>query len=515
MIYPIVHFLTGSFVFYGSYYYGWVHIITLFEQLQTSSKVLQTASTQNLFALFKEEEESTDAETGYSRWYTVVKCCRWVSRVAFSMTISCSVVIIQFILWQFQHDGDIPALDLHLWNWNLAALIIVLVLIQPLTVCVLLFDRLLRGSSVARKLSACALTLYSWLIFASRSYRFTDLDVVDGSSMLSYYTQCISIMGVTLMGVLNGVGSYSTVYYYLYKGVTPTDELNEEAKRLRIEQLQSSIVKTEDMIRKLPTGDDNVSHRNAYRAKSSFLDLTMLSSSSSSSPVSSTKQELQSLTKLKNELYSKLMRVQTSLNTSSNKLFLTLNRVIGVYCLFKILQVTVIHILQFIHSNDINSSNSDPLVVTLAHVFELFVNQDEEFLVNQLSFIISGALFVLSFNGVFLTLTHMYRFLPIDVTSLQRSKKSVSVIKNLILSELLGTYVLATLLILKSNLSTTYSQSLGSLTMTQGVDIAMVDNWFNKVYLLSVVITGVLIKIGETWLDDDGFENDSIASKIV
>jgi hypothetical protein len=384
-------------------------------------------------------------------------------------------------------------------------LIVVLVFVQPALISVLLLNKLLRAVDDAIKMGSCALVMLGWLVFVSKSYTLTDMDVISGVGVLSYFTQRVSIMGVTLIAILNGVGSCSTVYYYLYKRATPKNEMDDEQTRQRIEHLQRSIVKTEEMIRALPQ-NDQLTQRTNLRPKSSFLSLPALSSPPS---------ELLTLTKLKNDMYVKLVRAQKSLLTvRPSQVTITFNRAIAVYCLFKMTQVFIVHLLQFIKSEDINTSRSDPLVLTLVHIIQIFISQDEDFLINQLSFIISGALFILSFNGVFLTLTHLYRFLPIDIAELQNSKRSVSVIKNMILAELLGVYVLATLLILKSNLTATYSQNLSTLTLTGGMDITLVDNWFDKVYLLSVVVTGVMNKIGEVWMDD-GFESESLAEKIV
>lgn len=502
MLYPALHVLTAVSVGYAAYSHLWQNVISLFERVQSSRPLIHTQSFHWLL--------SSDSESPVgSAWWHLIKWSQRAARVAFTITVMATVLAIQFILWQFQ-NSQINSVDLKLWEWNLWVLVLMIVFVQPALMCVLLFNKLLRDSAEQTKLGSCAAVMICWLVFISKGYLLTDMVVVGGGGVLSYYLQRVSIMGVTLIAILNGVGSYSTVYYYLYKTVTPVDEMDVEAAQKRVHHLEESLSRTEELIKQLhQSQSDQLTQRTNKKPKGSFLDLSMLSR------LSRKPTELDTLTKLKNELYIKLMRAQQSLSAEPMSRITThVNRVISVYCLFKVAQVLVVHLLQYIHSNDINTSRSDPLVITVAHVLELFTSQEEEFLINQLSFIISGALFVLSFNGVFLTLTHVYRFLPIDITSLQQSRKSVSAIKNMILAELLAIYVLATLLILKSNLTAIYSQNLTTLTMTRGMDIGLVDNWFDKVYLLSVVMTGVVIRVGEVWLDE-GFEDDQIADKIV
>ncbi len=229
-----------------------------------------------------------------------------------------------------------------------------------------------------------------------------------------------------------------------------------------------------------------------------------------------------------------MLKVERNINqsTSQDKFHVKIRKIIqlslSIYCTFKILQVTSIKIISIFNSkfyDEVSTKESDPLVLTIVKTIQIFITiKDEEFITNQLSFIVSGALFLCSINGVFMTFQHLYRFLPLDLSKLSKTTtpntkyQSVSIIKNLLISELTGIYTLATILILKSNLTSNFSSKLNTLfsLTNQNISIVQLDNWFDKIFLVSVVLTAVCIKTAEYLSDDiDGFEDQALAGKIV
>ncbi|CDR47533.1 CYFA0S33e00122g1_1 [Cyberlindnera fabianii] len=540
--------LTGFFVAFYTYKYTWFHIIHLFESLNNASNpipsLIHTASSANILQLIAASDDEDKVTRKHAQ---LVKA---IARAAFTATITSTVVMIEFILIELNRDIDASSPEHTLWGILLSTIVLCLVFVQPAAMCYLLVNKIFKSNILdndSTKLITSFSLMVIWLIFVSKSYIFTDLAVVEGAGMLSYYVQRISILGVTLMAVLNGVGSFSTVYYYLYKRLAPQQKVSTDTAKQRVQSLEKSLQNTDNMISKKEVelknriGDNTndaseLNRRTNLRPKGSFMDLQSLHIFNKSSSEQSTLQtEINSLKMIKNDIYVKLLRAQQTLDNQQAKLTGKSSykdqisgivaQCVSFYCLFKILQVSIVHSIQFFRSNDINTSKSDPLVLTLTHITEfVFTIEDEEFLINQLSFIISGVLFLCSFNGVFLTLTHLYRFLPIDLSKLdsssdkssstKRNPKSVSVIKNLFVSQLMGIYVLATINILKSNLTQTMGLKLNALMLTTGLEMNVVDHWFDKVFLVSVVLTGIVIRVGEVWRDD-GFEEQELMGKIV
>lgn len=78
------------------------------------------------------------------------------------------------------------------------------------------------------------------------------------------------------------------------------------------------------------------------------------------------------------------------------------------------------------------------------------------------------------------------------------SRRNPSIIKNLIVSELIGVYVVSTILLIRSNLPFGTALKLKELlgekfTMPTGA----IDSWFDKIYALVCIISVVGIHIAE------------------
>ena len=304
-----------------------------------------------------------------------------------------------------------------------------------------------------------------------------------------------------------------------------------KSKEIEYEKQQSS----------RPYADDSqLNKRPGFQPKKSFLDLNTLNQtlnpfkSNTSKVENELISEINSLKIIKNDIYLKMLKVERNINqsTSQDKFHVKIRKIIqlslSIYCTFKILQVTSIKIISIFNSkfyDEVSTKESDPLVLTIVKTIQIFITiKDEEFITNQLSFIVSGALFLCSINGVFMTFQHLYKFLPLDLSKLTKTTtpntkyQSVSIIKNLLISELTGIYTLATILILKSNLTSNFSSKLNTLfsLTNQNISIVQLDNWFDKIFLVSVVLTAVCIKTAEYLSDDiDGFEDQALAGKIV
>lgn len=542
-------------MFYQAYKYLWLHIIRLFESVNTVTKMSSTTASGTTTPLLLRTQSSQFLKLVVSNEdcsSKLVHCAKVLSRVLFSMTMATTVTIVEFILSQITNTEPLGPLVYSVWNFEIYSLVFILVFAQPLIITILIVNKFFKARVLNKmriKIGAVVGVLAAWLIFILKFDSFTDFKDLDFQfdSLRSNLLQKVSIIGITLISILNGVGSFSQFYYYLYKDPKFIIQDEDYAKQKLLE-LKSTYDRTENLInsktQELASHSEVLNKRTNIQPKGSFMDLKTLNPFKPS--LDPLEIEIESLVKIKNELLLKVLKIERSLqeanykSTKKDKIFSMLSKSLAVYCIFKIIQVTIVKLISFyyhITSNDDSprSKESDPLVITITKIMKMFIDfQDEDALVNQLNFIVSGGLFIASFNGVFITLTHLYRFLPIDLSVLQQStttnvtKKSVSIIKNLIVSELTGIYCLATLYILKSNLTRNFSSTLTSLLthtkrddqgavimINNALEIQVIDNWFEKVFLISVVITAGCIKLSETLGGDEGFESQDLLNKIV
>ena len=164
----------------------------------------------------------------------------------------------------------------------------------------------------------------------------------------------------------------------------------------------------------------------------------------------------------------------------------------------------------------LNKNTKDALAITIAKIIQgLFgyLPMSETQLINQVSFILSGSLFVCSFQNVLVTFKSLGRFLPTHAAAVNANVKTW--IKHLIVSEFLAIYVIATALLIRLNLPPeiaslmlkilSLSPHLGTTSQAQMLsEVEFIDTWFDKVFGVSCVVTFLVIAMKLF------IENDSI-----
>lgn len=177
-------------------------------------------------------------------------------------------------------------------------------------------------------------------------------------------------------------------------------------------------------------------------------------------------------------------------------------------------------------SYDDGGSDKDPLAVTISNILDFFLfrfnyQQELDSLTKQISLVLSICLFVCSLSTVSTTISYLLTLLPVrlqvlalsalqnkDNSELPKSKqdiylvrKTASIIKNLAVSELTGVYILATILMIRSNLPYEVSQRVNELLGERfTVPNVVIDIWSDKIFALSALFTIVGIKIAERTL---------------
>ena len=192
-------------------------------------------------------------------------------------------------------------------------------------------------------------------------------------------------------------------------------------------------------------------------------------------------------------------------NTNAGRVLNVFNTVFAVYCAYRICATSLSSLRRWWQPNH-SFATSDPINNVLALLTTHWdSNLDRAAWSRQISFLLSGIMLLASFNAVLQTFRLFARFAP---SLLQHAQTSLP----LIISQIAGTYVISSALLLRSNLpaevSSVISEALGA-----PLEGKFVEGWFESWFLAATGLTavGILIgrKVGGTddgWDDDDGIE---------
>lgn len=467
----------------------------------------------------------------YSEYSLSSKKVTSAIRVVSSTNFTCCVIAIEIILWQIKTADQEQRADLItkiIWPLISIMLSLFLILIQPFFILISLLNKFFMDKADMDKLTTVTSgTIIVW-IFALHNFHWGPF----------YYTESLltklSIVGVTIMAILSGVASVSTPYYifiFLWnKGrvdSTKSNNINTNASliwlndvmlREKIKDYETNIGENVMILNKIdnePGGSDSVL-REQLIEKIGWYQLE--------------------LGKLENKL-------KDSKQVRTVKKLFQLGFLL--YCIYKLISTFTIKVPHIImhaiaypkdysyeyfeklsKGND-EASSGDPLAVTLANIFDFLIfrfnyQQELDSLTKQISLILSISLFICSISTVTTTISYLLRLFPLRLQLLALStiqsngdekglpisnndryntEKKPSIIKNLIVSELTGIYILATILMIRSNLpfgvSTKLNELLGEKFTVPNV---VIDVWFDKVFAITCVLTLIGIKIAERTL---------------
>ncbi|KAA8915416.1 hypothetical protein TRICI_002406 [Trichomonascus ciferrii] len=152
----------------------------------------------------------------------------------------------------------------------------------------------------------------------------------------------------------------------------------------------------------------------------------------------------------------------------------------AVYCIYRLVNVAFVRNPYF---STLATSTADPLAITVAHVAHgVYPSLALEAWITQTGFVLSGMLFVTSISSAltsFYTIVRAFpwlNFLPIS--------------SSLMTAQIVGTYVIATSLMLRSNLPAETSSAI-SAALGAPVDAAMVQSWFDSAFLVVALASTV------------------------
>lgn len=486
----------------------------------------------------------------------------------FSLATALSIELVGVFMAQLVGLFEADVLFL---RFGICTLVVLVSMIQPLLVVSLYVNQDLlptfsdrSPTSVLRTISTFALC-GAWFFFLHKIGALVNaLGAISEKSFIERKTNEVVLTGITITAILSGVGCALTPVrrFWTERGSHKGNAaVTSKAKETQLNDLIQSYNTTKMLINKrqseldallVTTGgtvyNDSASEDmrllkgSGQQLLNKVQSFASLSSFGGNAEEEELKNEIESLKHLKSLIYSDLTReLQRFLfskkdtprsNKVLEKLLKAFEFAFALYCVYRIFNLFLVRLpYQYFRSsqgimNDgkevsdeaLNKNTKDALAITIAKIIQSvfgYLPMSEVQLINQVNFILSGSLFVCSFQNVLITFKSLGRFLPTTTTTVSSSVKSW--LKNLVVSEFLAIYVIATALLIRTNLPEetaklmlrilSLSTSLSSSVDGMQTEVEFIDKWFDKVFGVTCVITIIVILL-KSFIESDNVYDD-------
>lgn len=534
----IVLSVSGAFAYKCSYERLWFKVGSLFDIISTSSKknVIPLASKMEVGS----NEDVSSMGNFINKFYTEYSLpshkVLQSLRVLFSLAMMTYTVTIEIILWQIKVAGmDKEVTFITTWVWPLTAIMLsfILILFQPFFIIISLLNKFYNDKFDIDRLIIVTCIILSTLI-ALLSY----INIGPFQYTKNILTR-LSIGGVTVMASLSGLATVSSLYYnflviwHKFSNTPMSDpsfrninNSNNNSKSLlwttdayieeKIQDYEHNIEQNVQILRSL---EEEVGENSTFKAEL-----------------------MEKIAWYQLELGKLEALLQQSPQVRTFKKAFEVGFII--YCLHKLI-ITFLKRIPYIiyhslkypddydYENFSENAASDPLAITIANIldfsfFRFNYQHDLDSLTKQISLFLSISLFLCCLSAVNTTISYVVTLLPIKFQILalfamqnddtanvlpeytnnssykgkkrnySQEQKGISLIKNLVVSELTGVYVLATTLMVRSHLPFEVSQRLKELLGGKfTVPNIVIDSWFDEVYAFACVFTFICIRIAE------------------
>ncbi|KAM0714409.1 hypothetical protein Q7P37_010196 [Cladosporium fusiforme] len=332
----------------------------------------------------------------------------------------------------------------------------------------------------------------------------------DGHAFTEACLERIGIIGISLMASLAGFAAVSSLWQTFGVRHRPVKETDISRKEAGLAATDEMLAVKQSRLRALQR---KMAESAPSQQDSGFMTRMMgnFRGSSEASEQRSLQMEISGLETMRYTLSAALSTMRTRFaeqqrsRTKSGKLLSLFNTIFSLYCAYRIF-ATSLSTLRRWWQPSTTFATSDPINNVLALLTTHWdSNLDRAAWSRQISFLLSGIMLLASFNAVLQTFRLFARFAP---NLLQHAQTSLP----LIISQIAGTYVISSALLLRSNLpaevSSVISEALGA-----PLEAKFVEGWFESWFLVAVGLTatGILIgrKVGsadEDWDDLEGVE---------
>jgi hypothetical protein len=321
----------------------------------------------------------------------------------------------------------------------------------------------------------------------------------------------IGIIGISLMASLSGFAAVSSLWQTFGVRHRTVKDSDIARKAAGLQATQDMLAAKESRVRAL---ERKMSESAANSSQAGFMGRMMgsLRGSKEATELQSLRMEVSGLETMQFTLSNTLSSTRTLYveqqrsKTTWGRILNITNMGFAIYCAYRIVATSISSLRRLTQPSYSTATTTDPVNNFLALVTTHWdSNLDREAWSRQISFLLSGVMLLASFNAVLQTFRVFARFAP---GLLQHAQTSLP----LVISQIAGTYVISSALLLRSNLPAEVS---GVITEALGAPLegGFVMGWFESWFLVAVGLTatGILVgrKVGggeDDWDDDGGME---------
>ncbi|KAK3072204.1 hypothetical protein LTR53_007235 [Teratosphaeriaceae sp. CCFEE 6253] len=450
-----------------------------------------------------------------------------LAAVVFSTSIGLSAVLVELLLCEISNTLNPAARGLAL-RLTLSSLLVLSILVTPALELHGLAKEILgtptETTSTRRtrprlrlafeaSLFACWLAVFWYIPQASilRSTLHSDASATHLPSEHPFTEAClerVGIIGISLMASLAGFAAVSSLWQRFgvrHRLVRDTDLARKEAGLIATEEMLAA---KQSRVRALQRKMSEVGSPADQPGFMGRMIGSIRGGNSDTQELRSLQMEVGGLETMRFSLSTSLSNLralhaeQQRSNTTSGRIINIFNTGFAIYCAYRILTTSLSSLRRWASPNQ-SFATSDPINNVLAIVTTHWDSDlDRAAWSRQISFLLSGVMLLASFNAVLQTFRLFARFAP---SLLQHAQTSLP----LIISQVAGTYVISSALLLRSNLPEevggVISEALGA-----PLEARFVEGWFESWFLVAVGLTAVGILVGrkvgggEEWDEDEG-----------
>lgn len=398
-----------------------------------------------------------------------VETTPWIVKVAFSLTTGISFLVF-FLVWA-EFGRWIPSIRSLAWQISISILLVLMILVLP---AMLDFNYFSEGTGITNRYRY-VFTVLAHLTQLYVFYRIGDFIPTGETTTHPFLTACVvrvGFLGISAMALVSGFGAVSALWNIF--------SVKRRVSELEVIRIKQSIeVSHEQMDAKARL----LTKLEARQAEENGLFARLLGATSSQE-VSFVQAELSDMQDLHNTLIADLTAAQAAFDdqarakTALGLALKAFDVVFSVYCIYRIFSTT------YNLSPWKDSQSSDPisklLALLAAHYDE---NIDQESWARMIGFFLSGIVIAGSLRACLLVLAKVSKVLPRLIN--QQSMAMVFAI-------LIGSYNIATAIVVCRNLPSAYGKNILS-NLGASLEQSRFDVWFDLVFLIGVLITGLVL----------------------
>ncbi|KAK5109053.1 hypothetical protein LTR62_007601 [Meristemomyces frigidus] len=436
-----------------------------------------------------------------------------LASIVFSTSIGLSAVLVELLLCEISNTLDPAARGLAL-RITLTSLLVLNILVTP-AMEIHGFAKSILGSPVEAvctrrtkpriRIILELVILIAWLLFfwympqttilrGSWSNEKAETVLRGDQAFTEACLERVGIIGISLMASLAGFAAVSSLWQTFgvrHRVIRQADLSRKEAGLSATEEmLAAKQSRVRALQRKMSEAGPD---------QSGFMTRMISSVRGAGSEVQEMKalqMEVSGLETMRYTLFNNLSTLRTRHNeqqrfrTTTGKLLNISNTIFAVYCAYRIGATSLSSLRRWWQPNH-SFATSDPINNILALLTTHWdPTLDRTAWSRQISFLLSGIMLLASFNAVLQTFRLFARFAP---ASLQKAEQQTSL--PLVISQIAGTYVISSALLLRSNLPEevggVISEALG-----KPLEGGFVEAWFESWFLVAVGLTAVGILVG-------------------